>query len=66
MAIYSPDQSIEFDLTIRVKDSREDFDPYMPKNLNSEPEIVVKEELKFNSLDGVSVIRKILDYVYSR
>jgi len=52
---------VEFDLTVRVKGYKEQqFSPYQPEK---EPELEVKEELKFNSQTASSVIRKILDYL---
>lgn len=63
MAVYQGD-TCEFDLVVRIKGQKDEpYDPYQRQE--KEPEIVVKEELKFNSLDAVSVIRKLLDYVRS-
>ena len=55
----------EFDLTIRKYGFKSD--PYYnPVNRREDEKPEVIEELKFNSLSSVEVIRKLLDYITSK
>lgn len=59
----------EFDLVVRKKGFKNEVDPYgnpyprpsEEREKKAKPEVL--EELKFNSMEAVEVVRKLLDYL---
>ncbi len=57
------ENTYEFDLVVRVKGYKPQPMGFNYGQGEKEPELVILEELKFNTLDAGSVIRKLTNYI---
>lgn len=68
MAMYRNNTRYEFNLTVKKygdKEVKRDPYDYTGARLEENSEEELKEELTFNALSSVEVIRKLLDYIVS-